>query len=69
RPPCSSLGRGWGASGVYRGPGHQGGLDETLAALVAEATSPDRIRADSIAASVPSEDVTLDGHNETAPTP
>ena len=38
-----------------------GGLDETLAALVAEATPPDRIRADAVAETVPSADVTLDG--------
>ena len=43
--------------------------DETLAALVAEATSPDRIRADSIAASVPSAEVSLDGQHDAAPTP
>ncbi len=46
-----------------------GGLDETLAALVAEATAPDRIRADSVAARVPSAEVSLDTHHGEAPTP
>lgn len=46
-----------------------GGLDETLAALVAEATSPDRIRAQAVAESVPSAEVALDGHHGEAPTP
>ena len=46
-----------------------GGLDETLAALVAEATAPDRIRADSVAETVPSAGVTLDAQHGEAPTP
>jgi threonyl-tRNA synthetase len=46
-----------------------GGLDETLAALVAEATAPDRIRADSVVETVPSADVVLDGRHGEAPTP
>ncbi|MDB5646724.1 threonine--tRNA ligase [Methylobacterium sp.] len=46
-----------------------GGLVETLAALVAEATAPDRIRADSVAETVPSAGVTLDAQHGEAPTP
>ena len=46
-----------------------GGLDETLAALVAEATAPDRIRAEAVAEAVPSEDVALDAKHGEAPTP
>jgi threonyl-tRNA synthetase len=46
-----------------------GGLDETLAALVAEATAPDRIRADSVAETMPSAGVTLDAQHGEAPTP
>ena len=46
-----------------------GGLDETLAALVAEATSPDRIRADAVAEAIPSEEVALDAKHGEAPTP
>jgi threonyl-tRNA synthetase len=46
-----------------------GGLDETLAALVAEATAPDRIRADAVAETVPSANVALDGQHGEAPTP
>ncbi|KQT78709.1 threonine--tRNA ligase [Methylobacterium sp. Leaf466] len=45
------------------------GLDQALADLVAEATSPDRRRANAVAESVPSEDLTLDGRHAVAPAP
>ena len=45
------------------------GLDEALAALVDEATSPDRRRASAVEETVPSADVALDGHHGTSPTP
>ncbi|AWN52948.1 threonine--tRNA ligase [Methylobacterium sp. 17Sr1-1] len=44
-------------------------LDQALAELVAEATFPDLRRADAVAASVPSEGVTLDGQHEDTPVP
>lgn len=44
-------------------------LDQALVGLLTEATSPDRRRADAVAATVPSEGVSLDGQHERSPAP
>ncbi|WP_267353834.1 MULTISPECIES: threonine--tRNA ligase [unclassified Methylobacterium] len=44
-------------------------LTEAVAAFVAEATAPDRRRADAMAETVPTSDTVLDGHHEVQPAP